>query len=60
MFKALTEFQSLHWYCSKSESLVQEMLKASQDGETTKNLSVEDSNPSEPTQSLTNTIASVV
>ena len=38
MFKALTEFQSLHWYCMQ----VQEMFKASQEGETTKNLSVED------------------
>ena len=41
MFKALRGFQSLHWYCSKCESLVQEMLKASQEGETTKNLPVE-------------------
>ena len=41
MFKALTEFQSLHWCCSKCESLVQEMLKVSQEGKTTKNLSVE-------------------
>ena len=41
MFKALIDFQSLHWYCSKCESLVQEMLKAPQEGETTKNLYVE-------------------
>ena len=31
MFKALSEFQSIHWYCNKCESMVQEMLKVSQE-----------------------------